>query len=84
MCLDNRLKMQYRRMLSYVDVYVSLDSFCWAYFLASNDEKQIYIAAVCLIGRARFYSKADELGSIYLARSSSATRGDRGAEKAKN
>jgi len=84
MCLDNRLKTQYKEMLSYVDVYVSLDRFVTrTFWLLTMKNKFTHLHAAVCLRRARFYSKADELGSTYilLTRSSSATRGNRGVEK---
>lgn len=58
MCLDNRLKTQYKEMLNYVDVYVSLDRFVTRTFWLLTMKNKFT--------RARFYSKADELGSAYI------------------
>lgn len=54
MCLDNRLMMQYRKMLGNVDVYVSLDRFiARTFWLLTMRETNLY-AAVCL-RRARAF-----------------------------
>lgn len=67
MCLDNRLKTQYKKMLSYVNVYVSLNRFVTrTFWLLTMKNKFTHLRAAVCLRRARFYSKADELGSTYI------------------
>lgn len=82
MCLDNRLTIQYRKMLGYVDVYVSLDRFiAHTFWFLTMRETNLY-SAVCLRRARVFTRKRTSLGALtYLTRSSPVTLDDRGKAK---